>query len=252
MMRHAGSVLVLALLAGCVSTEPELSEAQRGSLVRTHVQLANGYLQRGRVEIARENLEKALALEPDDPDANNMMGVLQWRLKEHAAAERHFKRAVRGDRKNAEAQNNYGAFLCERGRVEEAETWFRRASENPMYRTPARANENAGLCFFREGSREKAERYFREALRLNPRLPASLLRMARITFESGRALSARGFIERYFQVAPDTPEALLLAVQIERALKNKDQEASYAVRLRGKFPSSPEAEQLNKSKGGKG
>ena len=68
--------------------------------------------------------------------------------------------------------------------------------------------------------------------------------MARISYDGGRTVAARGFIQRYFQAGQDTPEALLLAVYIERALKNKDDEASYAVRLRGKFPTSPEAQQL--------
>jgi type IV pilus assembly protein PilF len=68
--------------------------------------------------------------------------------------------------------------------------------------------------------------------------------MARISLDSGQVLSARGFIERYFQAAEDTPESLLLAVKIERALRNKNAEASYALRLRGKFPTSPEARQL--------
>jgi type IV pilus assembly protein PilF len=37
---------------------------------------------------------------------------------------------------------------------------------------------------------------------------------------------------------------LLLAVKIERILQNKNAEASYALRLRGKFPTSPEVAQL--------
>jgi len=91
----------------------------------------------------------------------------------------------------------------------------------------------------------KAEKYFREALRINPKLSSALYQMARLSVDSGKRLSARGFIERYFQSAEDTPESLLLAVRIERALGNKNAEASYALRLRSKFPTSPEAGQLH-------
>jgi type IV pilus assembly protein PilF len=45
-------------------------------------------------------------------------------------------------------------------------------------------------------------------------------------------------------VATDTPEVLLLAFRIERALGAKDAQATYALRLRGKFPQSGEAKQL--------
>lgn len=233
------------LLAGCVSTaQREAEEAKQQQLLQTNIQLANGYLQRGQLDFAKEKLDKALAIDPDNSQANNMMALLQWRFKNFDEAEKYFKRAVGEDKKNSEAQNNYGAFLCERNRVAEAEIWFRRAVSNPLYKTPAAAYENAGLCFYKVKAYEKAEVDFRQALKIDPRLPNSLYHMARISYESGRTLAARGFLQRYFEVAKDTPQVLLLAVKVEHALKNKDEEASYAVRLRGKFPTSPEAQQL--------
>ena len=240
--------LMLVLIAGCASEATrEADEAKQAQLVGTNVQLANVYLQRGQIEFAKEKLDKALAIDPENSQANNMMAVLQWRFKDYDAAERYFKVAVREDKKNAEAQNNFGAFLCERNRIDEAETWFRKAVANPLYKTPAAAYENAALCFYKVGAHPKSEIYFRKALTADPRLPNSLYHMARITYDSGRTLAARGFLQRYFQAAQDTPQVLLLAVRIERALKNKDDEASYALRLRAKFPTSPEAEQLLRS-----
>lgn len=237
-------VALALIVTGCASTaEREANEAKRARLVETNVQLANGYLQRGELEFAKERLDKALAVEPNDSQANNMMALLQWRLKDYRAAEQHFRNSV-SHKDDPEAQNNFGVFLCERGRAEEAETWFKRAIANPLYQTPALAYENAGICFLKARAIPKAEGYFREALRVDPRLPTSLLHMARISYEAGRTLPARGFMQRYFQATQDTPEALFLAVQIERALKNKDEEASYAMRLRGKFPASPEARRL--------
>lgn len=244
MARAAWLTLLLALLAACASSGPDLNEEQERQLVRTHLQLASGYMQRGQLDVAKQNLERALALSPGDPDANNMMALLQWRLNELDDAERHFRRALRAQERNAEAENNYGAFLCERGRTEEAMRSFERALSDRLYERRASASENAGLCLYRAGEHARAEPYFREALQREPRRPVSLLHMARISFENDQALSARAFIERYFAVATDTPEALLLGVRIERTLDNKDQEASYAVRLRGKFPTSPEAQQL--------
>ena len=70
--------------------------------------------------------------------------------------------------------------------------------------------------------------------------------MAKISYDSGKTYSARGFIQRFFEVADDTPESLLLAVKIEGKLRAKDAEASYALRLRGKFPDSPAAQELRK------
>lgn len=252
MMRLPVLLVAGLLLAGCASdAERQASEAKRRQMIDTNIQLATGYLQSGQVEYARERLERALQIDPQDSQANNMMALLQWRLKEYDAADRHFRRALDTEKANGEAQNNYGVFLCERGRIDQAESWFQRAIANPYYRTPAIANQNAGLCLMKRGDRQSAEAYFREALKIDPRLPPSLQQMAIIALDSGRALAARGFVQRYFEVGEDNPEVLLTAVRIERALRNKDAEASYAVRLRGKFPGSPEAEQLQRMAGGK-
>lgn len=89
--------------------------------------------------------------------------------------------------------------------------------------------------------RKRAEVFFRQALDIQPKMPAALFYMAKISYETGRFLSARGFLERYFSAHTDTPEALALGVNIEKALGGRDLAASYRLRLKGKFPDSKEA-----------
>ncbi|MEK7697639.1 MAG: type IV pilus biogenesis/stability protein PilW, partial [Pseudomonadota bacterium] len=185
------------------------------------------------------------------PQTNNVMALLQWRLKNHEAAERHFQRALgsKAGGINPDVQHNYGAYLCDRGRAEEAMMWFERAIANPQYPTPELANLNAGLCLLKKPDRLAAERYFREALVRSPNLAPALLQMAKLSLEAGNALSARGFIERYFRNGPDTPESLLLAAKIEHQLGNRNAESSYAMRLKGKFPDAPEVQAYQRGTG---
>lgn len=233
------------LLAACASSVERQEEQEKtNKLAETHVLLGSSYLQRGQLDVAKEELDKALKLAPDSSQANNIMAMLQLRLKKDDEAERYFRKAVNTRPEDPEAQNNYGVFLCSHERIDEAEQWFKKTIANQLYRTPAEANLNAGVCLMKKPAPAAAEKYFREALRLNSKLSGALYQMARISLDSGQALSARGFIERYFQAAEDTPESLLLAVKIERVLHGKNAEASYALRLRGKFPTSPEVAQL--------
>jgi type IV pilus assembly protein PilF len=207
--------------------------------------LGASYLQRGQLDVAKEELEKALSEMPDNSQANNIMGVLQWRMKKYDEADRFFHKALDNDASNSSAHHNYGAFLCDRGKLDAGMRQFDAAAGDALYPYTAEVNLNAGVCLMKKPAPAMAEKYFREALRINPKLPGALYQMARLSMDSGRPLSARAFIERYFQAAEDTPESLLLAVKIERALGNKNAEASYALRLRSKFPSSPEAGQLH-------
>jgi type IV pilus assembly protein PilF len=241
----AAVLLLAGLLAGCASQGERNAETKkRAQRVDVHTRLGATYLHRNQLDVALQELERALELDPDDSQANNMMGLLQIRLRNDDKAERHFRRAVSEDSDNSEARNNYGVFLCERNRLDEADKQFGAALANPLYRTPEQAALNAGLCALRKPDKAAATRYLRTALEKDPRLAPALYQMARLSYESGQALSARGFMQRYFEVGPDTPEVLLLAFRIERALGAKDAQASYAVRLRGKFPDSAEAKQL--------
>lgn len=239
------ALLLLLFVGGCASTaERKVEQTAQQKLVDTNVQLAAGYLQQGQFDVAKEKLDKALEMQPDDPQANNVMALLQWRLKNYDVAERHFQRALgsKAGGINPDVQHNYGVYLCDRGRTEEAMMWFARAIANPQYLTPELANLNAGLCLLKKPDRPMAERYFREALTRNPNFAPALLQMARVSLEAGNALSARGFIERYFRSGPDTAESLLLAARIEYQLGNRDAEGIYAMRLKSKFPNALEAQ----------
>ena len=246
MMRHAVSLVLAGLLiGGCASqAEREEQEAKLNKRVEVHTQLGATYLSRNQLDIAQQELEHALEINPDDSQANHVMGLLQLRLKKDDKAEQYFRRAISEQPDNSDARNSYGVFLCERGRLDEADEQFRAAIKNPLYKSPEQASLNAGICRLKKPDKAAAAGYFRTTLRHNPRQPQALLHMARYSFETGESLSARGFMQRYFEVSTDTPEVLLLAFRIERALGAKDAQATYALRLRGKFPESAEAKQL--------
>jgi len=245
--RRLAILVVAAVLTACASSpEREAERARTRQAVQTQVQLAAGYIERGQLEIARQSLDKALELDDSSPSANSMMGVLQWRLQNYDEAERYFKRSLDTQPVDPDVQNNYAVFLCARGKHDQAVKLFEQVASNPAYRTPAAAYENAGLCLLRKPAPAAAEQYFRKALERNPQQAKSLLNLARLSYNKRQYLSARGFMQRYFQVAPDSPESLLLAVHIERALRNRNAEASYALRLRNKYPNSPEVAQLER------
>lgn len=251
-IRIAVLAVALLLTAGCASKAERNQDQERArKLIDTNIQLAAGYLQQGQMDAAKEKLDKALELSPDDPQANNVMALLQWRMRDYDAAERYFRRALdsRAGSINPDVQHNYGAFLCDRSRVDEAMAWFERAIANPQYPTPELANMNAGLCLLKKPDRVAAERYLRQALQHNPTLAPALLQMVRLSYESGNVISARGFMERYVKMGPETAESLWLGVRVERALGNRNAEANYALRLKGKFPDAPETQEYLRNSG---
>ncbi len=244
---RAGALAAALMVAGCASTpvqEVGTPARAENKLAELHTELGVGYLREGKLELAWQRLHKALLADPDYSAAHNAMGLLYARMGETEKAEEHLRRAVELDPVNSSAQNNYGGFLCRQGRFEEGEQRFLRAVKNPLYRSPQTAYANAGLCMQRAGKLDRAETYLRNALAIDPRLPPALLAMSEISLAKGAYLSARGYLQRYLEVASHSPRTLWLGIRIERQLGDRDTEASYALLLRSKYPDSPEAAQL--------
>lgn len=246
---------LLALLGACTSvpTTPDLQPNSAGdrpdTLAETHVKLGVGYLQQGQRDLALSRLRRALELDPNLPSGHNAIAILYEQLGEMERAAQHYQRAVELGPQDSSAHNNYGAFLCKRNELDKAEEQFLLALKNPLYETPELAYENAGLCALRKPDAAKAETYFRSALQLNPKLPASLYQMALLHFERGDYLPARGYLQRYTEVAKHNAQSLWLGIRIERALGDKNAVASYTLLLRSNFPDSEEAKLLQELEG---
>lgn len=238
----------LVWLGGCapMASTPGTAPGEPDRVAEINTQLGIEYMRQGSNEVAMRKLEKALQADARYPEAHEAMGLLQARIGEFDKAEDHFKRAMSLAPGDSSIMNNYGQFLCQRERREEAYALFDKAVANPLYATPELAYANAGTCARAGGSLEQAENYYRQALQRNPELAPVLLGMADINFETQRYLTARAYLQRYEAVAQPTPGTLWLGARIERMLGDREAEARYAASLRKRFPDSLEAGELSR------
>lgn len=235
-------------LGACQSTPPvRHSEQPKDRLVMLQVQLGMGYMQEGEYELAMNRLSRALELGPDVPDVHDALGLLHARIGEAAVAEKHFRRAIELAPDFSSARNHFGGFLCAEGRPDQGIEQLLLAAKNPLYKHRDSAYTNAGLCRLRHGEPEQAEELMRAALGINPKAPVALLGMARLTFDSGRHLPARAYLQRYAEVGPRTAESLWLGYQVERELGDRNAASSYAMALRASFPDSREVQLLDQA-----
>lgn len=241
MRSMALAVLMGSLLIGCAA--PGSKEKNGQDLAGIYADMALGHMQRQPPDYARakEKLEKALEADPKLVRAHHYAAELYARTEDDEKAEYHFRHALELAPRDPNLKNNFGAFLCARNRFPEAETQFLAAIEDPAYGTPQLAYENLARCALRVPNAAKAERYFDEALKRQPNLPASLFHMAQLQYDKREYFRARAFLERYMSVGAATPQVLLLAVQIEKALGDSAMVAHYAQELRSGFPDSSEA-----------
>ena len=238
-----GTALLLLALVGCASPPGRNSGSEQDPAF-LNAQLGLGYLRQGNHEVALDKLKRALEHDSRQPDANHYIAVLYQRLGETKQADRHFRTALSVSDDNTSLYNNYGVFLCDEGRFKEAERYFLKVLEDPLYARPADVKENIGLCAYRDGDLPKAEKYLHEALEMDARRPAVLLGMAQIAFAQEQYPRAHSYLRDHLELARHTPESLWLGVQLARELGKRDEFASYSLLLKAQYPDSPEASLL--------
>lgn len=247
--------LALILMAGCATggggnsrpapeSNPENPKTKAAAL---YTDLGQKYMAQGKLEVALENLNKALAADINHADAHTVIALLYERIGDNAKAEEHYRRAAQLVPKSGSESNNYGAFLCKLGRFDESAVYFERAVSDPFYKTPVVALTNSGTCAIKGGRLDVAERDLRAALDRAPDNSEALFQMSTVLYRKDDFFRARAFIQRYEAVGQPSADALLLGRNIELRLGNGDAAREYTRRLRAQFPESEQARSLDSS-----
>ncbi|ANB17410.1 type IV pilus biogenesis/stability protein PilW [Dokdonella koreensis] len=243
-------VLLLSGVAGCVTTGSGIAPnsnapTQKQEAARANTELGQRYMQQGKLELAMEKLNRALEVDSSYADAHTVIAVLYERIGNAAKAGEHYRRAAQLKPNSGAEANNYGWFLCNSGKPDEAVPYFDRAIADPFYRTPALALGNAGICLARAGKYDEAEQKLRVALETDQNNTEALYQMASVLYAKRDYFRARAFMQRYEGMARARPETLMLGRNIELQLGNADAARDYTRRLLQDFPNSQQARLLD-------
>jgi type IV pilus assembly protein PilF len=251
MIANAKCILVLVFLGLLTACATNGSSTNRGSNVnsraldsaRAHTNLGAAYLQKNKLEIALDEFTQATQVMPTYAMAYNGLAMVRSALGQDEEAEFNFKKSIELDPSISETHNNYGTFLCSRGRYSESIKQFLAAVENPLYATPNLAYANAGVCADRDNDTKNAERYLNKALEIQPLTHSAAYKLADIQFRRGDVVAAKKTLQNAVVASPNS-ETLWLGIKIARSLGDRNNEASYALELRRRFPNSEETKLL--------
>lgn len=221
--------------------QDQQGEAAAGMTGMAYVAYGTQFRDRQALETGIRHLEQALAKQPDQGEAQYLLGYAQMQLGRWQAALPALEAAVRLDsripeRLNALAQAyeatggdparigqlytqalqlqpaladvrvNYGRFLETQGRLDEALAQYRQAATEQPWLAPAQYN--LGTAFLRKGQTREAEAALRQALSLNPDHVETLGNLGLLYAAAGQPAQARPLFERAVEVAPQNPVAL--------------------------------------------
>ena len=239
---------ICILIISCANQQQQEHDTENlTARARAHTDLGAVYLQQKQLEIALEEFNNAVKIDPGFASAYNGLGLVNAGLGKDNVADANFRKAIQLDPLNSEAHNNYGSFLCARNRIDESIVEFLAAVKNPLYTTPAMAYTNAAICSIRKNNITGAEKYLQQALQIEPLSQVAAYELASLQFKRKDAVAAKKTLQNVMLSRPG-PELLWLGIQIERIVGDTDNESSYALQLRRQFPDSEEAKLLENGK----
>ena len=238
----AGCVAQTAVESRQITGSSAPTDARRKA--EAHTGLAAEYFQRGNLTVALAESRAAINDDPTYAPAHNMQALVYMQLREDPAARDAFERALRLEPGNPEVLNNYGWFLCLRNEHVRAMELITRAVQDQRYATPEKALLSAGLCMRRQGRSAEAEDYLRRAVLIRPELLGALFNLAALTYERGAYKDAEVYITRYARLGPSTLESMVLGTKIARANGDRIGEESFLQQLRRLYPEDPQTREL--------
>ena len=259
---------LVALLAGCAGpragapapapssvetvmaappSPPDPAAAERRARVR--LELAALYFSRGQSATALDELNLALVANPDLPEAHSLRGLIYASLGEIAIAEESFKLALKFNPRDADAMHNYGWFLCQQRRFDDADAQFQRVLALPQQVDAVRTLLARGVCQARAERWADAERTLSRSYELDPSNPVTAYNLSDVLLRRGELERARFYVRRINAVRDlVSPQSLWLAARIERRIGNLDGLQDLGRQLRERFPQSPETLQFERGR----
>jgi type IV pilus assembly protein PilF len=178
-------LLVSVVLAACETTAPVPSDSAASmnyiasSPARVYISLAQAYSQKGQLDIALSNADKAIILDPRNPRAHAIFAHVSERMGDMSTAVRHFDKARTLASNDPFVQGFYALHLCGKGHYAAADREFAMAAASHLNRTPETAWLSAGSCYEQAGDNEMARARYRRAYEINssPQIVRALARV---------------------------------------------------------------------------
>jgi type IV pilus assembly protein PilF len=235
------------ILSACVTTiESRLTrKADPEKAVDNYTQLGLGYIKQGKYDTARARLNRALEINADYAPANNAMALLLQSEREPEIAEEYFLKSIDLDEDFSQGQYNYGMFLMQHQRYDEACKYLSNAARDVDYQQRGKAAQNLGLCYYRNGQVELAISTFERALQGQRYNTPIFVNLTTLLVETERYDDAEAYYARFLRIVErkqnqHSSNSLSLGIKLARYFKDKTQENKFAKLLEQDFPESEE------------
>jgi Tfp pilus assembly protein PilF len=164
--------------------------------------LGEAYLRKGDYTSALREFLKAETLYPDDPYLQNDLGLTYMGKKKLDLAVKHFKKAIKIKPDYAPAMNNLGTAYIAKKEWDTAIAYFKEVANNLIYTTPHFPLSNLGWAYYNKKDYALAEKYYLDALKIEPKFINALLGLGQTYIALGRIPEAVATLKKAIDIYP--------------------------------------------------
>ena len=221
-----------------IPTASDQTDVSRRAALR--LQLAMNSLEAGQYTVSLDESKQAIAIDPTLVDAYHVRALAYMGMKESALAEDSFRTALSMRPNDPDVLNNYGWFLCQANRYNEALPALRRAVDIPAAAGPVKPLISLGACQLRTGDSQGAEQSLQRALGYDRNNSAAITNLALVYFKRGDIAQAQQYIGRVNNGRNPSAQSLWLGARIAHRRGDAAAQSDLVAQLRSRFPDSRE------------
>ena len=243
------SIFLIFCIASCatnIEMRKKQAEASRN--------LGEAYMQQRDFSSALRELLKAEKLYSKDHYLQNDLGLAYMAKGRLDLAIKHLKKAVKLKPDYAPARNNLGTAYLARKEWDMAIICFKEIIDDVLYATPHYPLTNLGWAYYNKQEYGFAEKYYRDALKLEPNFIIALRGLGRTYIAMGRAADSVATLEKAVENYPRSAEsyfylakAYLLSREYKRAISAYNKVIELAPDSTLALEAKNEAEKINNS-----
>jgi type IV pilus assembly protein PilF len=207
---------------------------------RIRLELAYNYYRERQIKTALDEIRQALNIDANFPDAYSLRGLILFDIGEMRDAETDFRKALQLSSQDPDINNSFGWFLCQTNRVSEAMPYFNTAARNPLYQTPDKPLQNAGICAMRVKDWKAAENFLMKSHELEPGNVLGVYNLGLLYLRSGDYERAWFYADKLNKMTKPSAESLWLAIRVAHKRNDQPVKESMATQLRRGFIASRE------------
>jgi len=195
------------------------------------------YMKAGRAADAKAAFNRALALKPDDADANNSLGALLAQSGELPSAIERFNAALKAKPEFPDALNNLGFALYQAGRPNDAYELYQKAlALQPDF---PEALNNIGIFYGRQRDLDRALTYFKRAVDARPSYGEAANNLALVLAARGDADGAIAVLQKLLAEDPSFEMAYVTLSRIYLKAGRRAEGIQALERLLQRNPTNP-------------